>query len=746
MAEAQLSEDQAISTLKGMSPDRQRAILARIPKDKKLKILERLKKPADLGGYAGLAEIGQGVIRGAKGIIQGGMEAMKPRNPDEVKYGPTGRLLLHTGQDIVSGLEKGKAARDTAAASGEGVPGQILVTAEQYPIIGPAVRYAESGGTQMFNPKSVGAAAEVATMVAAPKVAEEVIGGTADAAVSTVRKGAEAVKDGRLGLQRTAQAILDVGPELTERAVDEATKKYGEDIEKADTKQKSETERVTTGNRAKIEKYEDAKRQVFQDTEKQKAEHALATQEVAERNAGAQEFYTRRGQLARTLKEGSTKLGEGVKQLDAQVRKTGNDKYAEVRQKVANDEGEAPDEAIAAVKYAKKNILKGSAESIKQFTDLLRREPAPPPPGGIEAIRASSSPEAQAFAQKYDALADDIPEIEEAKPVKFDDWQGYSSEIGEKLAKGNLPGDIYQALKFVKETTDAMKAKIAARNGAAPLLKSADAFWRQYMETFYDKPSAVAATLDRVGKLDPDYYSEPFVRGKSASIGMDALRKYSPALADLAKSLRDQNEEFKSLSAKLKVEPPPKEPEPPENPSKPKLEAPKKIQQPEAPTVDVKQLKKDQLLKTAESFRRLNRYDAQRVMWSFLGPFMGRWEALLFEPAVLGGKMMMGKALQRPAAIEWLSKVQPEDVQAISRLPKNAQDVLNQNLKNVVEEERAHGNPIPVSKSIQEFFGWPLWTIRRPTAKELKEFGAKQGVGANPQPRKDETSGETQNK
>lgn len=143
-----------------------------------------------------LGEIGSGIWRGLKSIPEGIGEAAKPRNDEEVQYGPTGRVLLHMGQDFMGGLERGKEARDKSKASGEGWAGQTLSTLENYPVIGGMVKHAELGGPHMFSPESLGAAAEGSTLAAAPEIGKRLAKFAPEAARATVRgavKGANKV-------------------------------------------------------------------------------------------------------------------------------------------------------------------------------------------------------------------------------------------------------------------------------------------------------------------------------------------------------------------------------------------------------------------------------------------------------------------------------------------------------------------------------------------------------------------------
>jgi len=146
-----------------------------------------------------LSEIGEGIGRGVSNLVSGPMEMMKPRGAEgskeraeEVEYGPTGRLLLHTGQDIGTGLKNTYKAVKGARQSGEGTAGQVLAGAEQLPFVGGVVQHAEKGGPHMFSPESIGATAEGATYAAAPKVAGKVAS-TAGKAVGAVGRAADMI-------------------------------------------------------------------------------------------------------------------------------------------------------------------------------------------------------------------------------------------------------------------------------------------------------------------------------------------------------------------------------------------------------------------------------------------------------------------------------------------------------------------------------------------------------------------------
>lgn len=402
-----------------------------------------------------------------------------------------------------------------------------------------------------------------------------------------------------------------------------------------------------------------------------KAKSAEAAAKEGERTAA----HAAREQATQQINQGSRQLGDDIKQLDSKVRQEGNAKYDAVRQATKDDPGVPLAELSNEARTAEK-MLKGSPEQIKQFRDLIRKAPEA---GGVQTSAG--------FTQPGDPLYDQLVAegaIDQGGNIKFDDLQGYSSEIGAKLATGNLPGDVYQALKYLKEKIDGDKAIIAERNGAGPLLKDADAYWRKYMETFYDKPSAVAATLQRVGKLDPQHYAEPFLKGKAANRGVEALAHYDPELAKRAKALQVQYEDLQK-TPKASLRP---------------------IKQPETPTVeDVRARKAKEVHRAAREISRLSRYDAAVLGSSAVGPFLGHWETLLIDPAYVGIRKAIGHALDRPAVVRWLSEPSLEDLRILQGLPETVQTDVKANLRNFVQEEQAHGRPVTVSRQVGRWLG-----------------------------------------
>lgn len=509
-------------------------------------------------------------------------------------------------------------------------------------------------------------------------------------------------------VQPTVSRLAGAGPERT-------TEPMMEDY-------KAERAKTEQANREAVEKHAMGIREAARKQVEQQAEYTLSREEAAEANAqearrvqeineAATQEQGRRSELAQSMKRGSQQLGEGIKDLAAKVKAQDDANYTAIRQKLANDPG-VPMADVARDARTAEGLIKGSTENIKQFRELIRKAPE------TEGIQTSAG-----FVVPGDPLYEMLQAqgaLDTGGNLPFDQLQGYSSEIGMKLSKGGLPGDVYQALKYLKGKLDGYKAQVAERNGIGEELRNADRFHFNYMDTFYDKPSAVAASLDRVGKLDPQFYAEPFVTGKAAETGIDKLQRYSPELANLATSLRTMNGEFVKLPKQLKVATPrlKAEPEPPspiERPQRPELKP-----TPKKPTVeDVRQKKIGELKKESREIGRLNRWDASIMAASAVGPFLGRWETLLIDPAILVVRKGLGKALDDPRIYNWLAEPSAEDIRILNGLPPEAKATFRANLSQYISRQRALGRRPAIAPPVSALLGPQMAQNRRDALQAL---------------------------
>lgn len=512
--------------------------------------------------------------------------------------------------------------------------------------------------------------------------------------------------------QKTTQRLVGAGPDATTVPI---VKKFNEQYETAKAGQAAEDTKTAVANEKATDKgfVKAGEQNVAYDkaVREQATQHAKNIAQVNQHNTEVAQLAQQRQQLSTKMAGDSKGIGESISNLDKAVREEANQKYTSVRQATANDPGVPASDVAADVKAAEQKFIKGSPENIKQFRDILKRGESD---GEVTIDGRSFTPATDPVGWKRMQEQGIVPETGN---MTFADLQGFRSELASKLASGKLEGDVYQAMKSVHEALGKRMAEIADRNGVGPQLKTADNFYRQYNQVFQEKPSAVAETRERVGQLDPQYYSEPFVKGKAAQTGINALREFpsevpenkaeASRIADVLESHRNDAASLKQLAKdNRKAKPMPEPPAPIEKPKPVAVETsvPKQIEQPAVPTAqDIMDAKGAKVQAKSNELSGLRRYDLMMLAGSAIAPFMARWETALVGPAAVGIEKTLASSLSRPKVVEWLSKPRPEDLAALDKLPPEVRDGVREDMSKFVRQEQAKGTPVTVAPVVQKF-------------------------------------------
>ena len=416
----------------------------------------------------------------------------------------------------------------------------------------------------------------------------------------------------------------------------------------------------------------------------------------------------------------SQKLGEDVKALDAKLRTEGNEKYAGVKEAVKDDPGVPLADMSAAARQAQ-SMLKGSSESIKQFRELLRTPESSGPihsnvgfdikPGPQESLTGSGTGIMRLLEEQ--GIVDATGHMPATGTIPFDELQGYSSEIGAKLREsrrsvsrglGGLPGDVYHALKYLKDKIDGAKRTIANRNGAGAQLQNAEAFWHNYLDTFYGSDSAVAKVHESVGTVDPEYYADPFTQGKAGSVAIEKLKNLPSRHAGEAKAIADYSENLRqgTLPEGTKAE---------GTTTTPLRDVPDA----KAPTADeITDKRKQGISAKAESWKEMRPWDLRvlgsSVIAPIIAPFLGRSieegaAALGAGAAYVGVPKLAGAILDIEKVKNWIAQPTEADVAAASRLPEPARAKLVGELRKIIDGEKAKGGKMKVAPAVQRLIG-----------------------------------------
>ena len=201
-----------------------------------------------------------------------------------------------------------------------------------------------------------------------------------------------------------------------------------------------------------------------------------------------------------------------------------------------------PAEAYNNIEAAKAKYLKGSPASLTVFNNLAKEL-------GI-----------QEFMDEPNGTLKAIPGTGE---LPFDTARVHYSAVGDKLAQGNLPGNVYQALKAVEQGLDKQLTKAAETRNLGKDYTALKAEEHQFRTDWTDAKSPLAKAYKA---LDANYL-EPIVRGRGNDYitrQLERYRKYG-AQPHLPLAARRYAEEASTITKKVpevKELPKPKTPVP----------------------------------------------------------------------------------------------------------------------------------------------------------------------------------------
>lgn len=118
-----------------------------------------------------------------------------------------------------------------------------------------------------------------------------------------------------------------------------------------------------------------------------------------------------------------------------------------------------------AVESAKNEFLRGSPASTQQFNNLIKEI-------GVEKF--------------VEDEAGNLTATPDNAPVSWDTARVHSSAIGNTLSSGNLPGNVYQALKAVRTAIEDQLGKAAEQNGRGDEYGAVRKDWSNYMTDWQD--------------------------------------------------------------------------------------------------------------------------------------------------------------------------------------------------------------------------------------------------------------------
>ncbi len=429
-------------------------------------------------------------------------------------------------------------------------------------------------------------------------------------------------------------------------------------------------------------------------------EYEAAIAEGEEVKKAAQEVQTKRGQLARQVNEQSARLVERVRRVKAETKTKIDAAYQQIKKATAGKSVERTKLADAVASAESK--LAGSNESIKVFRDILSKAPEEEP-GSIAyqgANIAKGHPLYEVLSQMQKEGAPEIP------PADFEQLQGYYSELGAQLAKGNLPGDVYQALKSLQKDIGGMMKDVAAQGKVEGKLAATQKLYHDYMESFNESSgpnhsgSPIASALEA---KDPAYAIKPLTSEETAARIRNILARFDPSetgqggAAQLFDNFRNVAREFNSLKEPkgvAKALTPPGEfvpkPEPSVRPPvKPKLK--------QFGESGLSAQKAENAIEAAHRMQKSKSPIVSSIVAFDMirSGIMGNWQEVALDAAARilysAGKRGIAQALEHPEIVARLSKLSDADYAAIAKLPPEQRTAFIGQMKPVIEAAQAKG-------------------------------------------------------
>lgn len=626
-----------------MSPEQKRATLARIDPDfaklspeqqqaivsRKWEAQPKTETPPPDTGRSALDYITEpitGFGRGLKGALVDLPATYLETffQPGKYPAGFAGRVIGETTE----GLRRGYAARQQARQSGEGIPGQILATMENYPLgIGAATRRVEQGGPHMFSPESLGVAGEGAGFMLAPEIAGKAVSGARIAEQERLGAGKvpvlhkEAARAGELKAiaerykEDVTKSEMGHAEDVTkhEKRVDEIKQAHAEKVKEAQEKYQRELadyrKKASEGKQAHAEKVVQARKEWVERTHE-------ARKSVAE----AERVKNRSQVLGRSAEAYLERIKNNLKQTHQTVRGQLDSRWNSLREKIGKDTPVNASKVYDSIEQARKEFLRGSPQNLQVFNSLVKEM-------GLDLIEGEKG------------------ELS-ASPGQTMDWQTartHYSAVGDALSAGNLPGNVYQALKYVKEKgLDPVLEDTAKQKGMGQEYSALKRDWRNYENDWRDMGAMGTGGSPLARALrSPDAKSVgQLLSGKYGDRFLETYARYKGAGAstDLMSGYRGVTEQAKALTRPKALSDPGKfeEPKPPRVPEQPVgpevVKQPKLPEAPQKRPVDVPK-SPAQVNPADVRLKIIENYAARPYRWfEFMPPFLGE-RMLLSSPA-----------------------------------------------------------------------------------------------------------------
>src|SRR6266481_2442285 len=266
---------------------------------------------------------------------------------------------------------------------------------------------------------------------------------------------------------------------------------------------------------------------------KRRAQWAEKTYGAKKSEANQIAASNKKAVLDRSANEYGKLAQQNISDVHQTVRERLDSRWNDFREKMSGAVDRKQD--IAKIINDASEKLRGTPADLKQFKDLTREL-------GVEADVSGE------LADTGEAALHEEPTV----PVET--LRVHSSAIGERLAAGDLPGNVYQALKAAKEGIEGRIERLAESRNQGDIYRSLKRDWANYMSDWHDLRSIAGgkgSALARALRVPKPEFLQNLMMGKSGDLLLEDLGKYRDAGArpELARQTRVLSGKAKMIKA-----------------------------------------------------------------------------------------------------------------------------------------------------------------------------------------------------
>lgn len=535
------------------------------------------------------------------------------------------------------------------------------------------------------------------------------------------------------------------GEEFTEAKV----KDFGKDAQRVREKNQAETEKTEREKGIVDEQNEAAGRQHVKKTVKQLKQDAAKLREASEararvKAANEQAATEHKGEVEKAFQERegaehvaglreqaeteATQEAEKLKNKTATTKATAKAKndtlWKDLREKIGSDPIDATGKLQEEVESVKKGLTKDESEQL----DATLRSQMSPEEAAEDAQLAEAynnlSPEFKGHVDKMTGTLDQLGGIDQtgAEPMTFPKLQGIYTELGLKLSRGGLAGNVYYGLVKLRESIGDMMQTVADQKGAGADLKAARKSHQEFAEAFYKDRSKPLSAADKLLRdSNPEAYAADEDKKQVAK-----MAKHDPSIAEDYKRVEAAREKARSL-------PHPEQlrkglTQPPDRPAQkalPELPTPRPLPEkppqkpygeptattPQVEPTDLTKERRDVLQKNLKKYGATGQWVWRLIAGSTLkaashATGMGAGGEFASDLLIGQGALkLVTNMLRHDRALDWLARPTPEDIQIINTLPPEDAAKMRTAMTGLAVEDAKRGGTTKVSPDVARFLG-----------------------------------------